>query len=117
MGYNKVLSDRIAKFFKERGVVFYEKKMFGGLCFMVDDKMCVGVNKEEIMLRIDPIIYEESLKRKGCKEMTFTGRPMKGYVFLTEEATGLDENLYSWLTLALEYNPKAKASKKKTSKK
>ena len=117
MAYNKLLSDRITQFFKEKKVKFYEKKMFGGLCFMVNDKMCVGVDKEEIMLRLDPAIYEECLTRKGCKEMTFTGKPMRGYVFLTDEATDLDEDLHYWLNLALKFNPKAKASKKKTSKK
>lgn len=113
MPYNEFLSDRIAQFLKEQHVVFYEKKMFGGLCFMVDEKMCVGVTKDEVMLRINPDIYEESLTKKGCEEMNFTGRPMKGFVFLTEEATDLDEDLHAWLTLALEYNPLAKSSKKK----
>ena len=116
MAYNEFLSDRIAQYFKEKHVVFYEKKMFGGLCFMVDDKMCVGVNRDEIMARISPDIYEDSLLKKGCKEMNFTGRPMKGFVFLTEKATDLDEDLHYWLQLALDYNPLAKASKKKTSK-
>lgn len=116
MPYNEFLADRISQFLKERSVNFFEKKMFGGLCFMVNDKMCVGVNRDEIMARIDPDIYQESLTRKGCKEMNFTGRPMKGFVFLTEEATDLDEDLYYWLNLALEYNPIAKSSKKKTSK-
>ncbi len=116
MAYNEFLSDRIAQYFKEKHVFFYEKKMFGGICFMVDDKMRVGVNKDEVMARISPEIYEESLLKKGCKEMNFTGRPMKGFVFLTDEATDLDEDLYSWLQLALDYNPLAKSSKKKTSK-
>ncbi len=116
MAYNEFLSDRIAQCFKEKHVVFYEKKMFGGVCFMVDNKMCVGVNRDEIMARINPDIYEDSLLKKGCKKMNFTGRPMKGFVFLTEEATDLDEDLHYWLQLALDYNPLAKASKKKTSK-
>ncbi|CAL2101975.1 TfoX_N domain-containing protein [Tenacibaculum sp. 190130A14a] len=116
MAYNEFLSDRIAQYFKEHHVSFYEKKMFGGLCFMVDDKMCVGVNKDEVMVRINPEFYEEVLTKKGCKEMNFTGRPMKGFVFLTEEATDLDEDLFEWLALALAYNPFAKSSKKKASK-
>ena len=65
MAYNEFLSDRIASFFKEKGVNFYEKKMFGGLCFMVNDKMCVGVVKDEVMARINPDIYEEALTRRG----------------------------------------------------
>ena len=80
---------------------------------MVDDKMYVGVNRDEIMARINPNIYEESLKKLGCKEMNFTGRPMKGFVFLTDEAIDLDANLNYWLQLALDFNPFAKASKKR----
>ena len=83
---------------------------------MIDNKMCVGVNKDEIMVRLHPDIYEESLTKEGCKEMNFTGRPMKGFVFLTGEATDLDENLNYWLQLALDFNPLAKASKKKKKK-
>ncbi len=90
--------------------------MMGGLCFMVDGKMCVGVNRDEVMARIHPDVYEESLKKDGCREMNFTGRPMKGFVFLTEDATDLDEDLSSWLQLALDFNPLAKASKKRKKK-
>lgn len=116
MAYNEFLADRIVQFFREKSVPFEAKKMMGGLCFMVDGKMCVGVNRDEIMARIDPAIYEESLKKEGCREMNFTGRPLKGFVFLTEDATDLDDDLNSWLQLALDFNPMAKASKKKRKK-
>jgi TfoX/Sxy family transcriptional regulator of competence genes len=113
MPYSEYLADRVSQFFNEKGVPFHAKKMFGGLCFMLDDKMCIGVNIDEIMARIHPDKYEESLNKTGCREMNFTGRPMKGYVFLTDEAIDLDENLYYWLQLALDFNPLAKASKKR----
>ena len=116
MPYNDFLADRITQFFKEKKVSFYEKKMFGGTCFMVDEKMCVGVMHDEIMARINPDIYENSLLKDGCKKMNFTGRPMKGYVFLTEDAYDLDVDLHYWLKLALDFNPLAKASKKRKSK-
>ena len=116
MAYNEFLADRISQFFRERSVSFEARKMMGGLCFMVDDKMCVGLNRDEIMARIDPEIYEESLTKPGCKEMNFTGRPMKGFVFLTDDATDLDNDLNQWLQLALDFNPKAKASKKRKKK-
>lgn len=116
MAYNEFLADRIAQFFTEKSVPFEAKKMMGGLCFMVDGKMCVGVNRDEVMARIHPDVYEESLKKDGCREMNFTGRPMKGFVFLTEDATDLDEDLSSWLQLALDFNPLAKASKKRKKK-
>lgn len=80
---------------------------------MVDDKMCVGVNVDEIMARINPERYQESLLKEGCREMNFTGRSMKGYVFLTDVAIDLDENLHYWLQLALDFNPLAKESKKR----
>lgn len=113
MAYNEFLADRVAQFFTEKSIPYEAKKMMGGLCFMVDDKMCVGINRDEIMARINPEIYEESLFKKGCKEMNFTGKPMKGFVFLTDEATDLDDDLYYWLQLALDFNPLAKSSKKK----
>ena len=116
MAYNEYLADRISQFFKEKSIPFEAKKMMGGLCFMIDNKMCVGVNKDEIMARLNPNIYEESLTKEGCNEMNFTGRPMKGFVFLKDEAIDLEDDLYYWLQLALDFNPLAKANKKKTKK-
>ena len=113
MAYNTYLADRINGFFKGKNINFYEKKMFGGLCFMVEDKMCVGVVKEELMARIGEEKYPDSINKKGCKELNFTGRPMKGYVFLDAEATDLDIDLEYWLQLALDFNPMAKSSKKR----
>lgn len=113
MAYNEHLADRIRRVFSDRHVSFEEKKMMGGLCFMVDDKMCVGVNKDELMARIDPEIYREALKKKGSREMDFTGRPMKGFVFVVPTGTDIDNDLEYWVKLALEYNPKARSSKKK----
>lgn len=91
--------------------------MMGGLCFMVDDKMCVGINKSELMLRIDPEIYQDLLLKEGCRPMDFTGRPMKGFVFVEEGAVEKQKELNYWVGLALEFNPKAKSSKKKAKKK
>lgn len=116
MAYNEFLADRVSQFFIEKSIPFEAKKMMGGLCFMIDNKMCVGINHDEIMARIHPDVYEESLNKVGCKEMNFTGRPMKGFVFLSDEATDLEEDLYKWLQLALDFNPLAKASKKKKKK-
>ncbi|MCG1035731.1 TfoX/Sxy family protein [Polaribacter sargassicola] len=117
MASNEFLSERIAVFFTDKKVPFYEKKMFGGNCFMVDEKMCVAVMKDEIMARINPNIYLESLEKEGCKEMSFTGKAMKGYVLLSVDAYDLDKDLYYWLQLALDFNPLAKASRKRKSSK
>jgi len=117
MAYNKLLADRVTRFFKDKNVVFFEKKMFGGLCFMVENKMCVGIIKNELMARIGEKQYSVALTKKGCNEMTFTGKPMKGYVYLNDDALDLDTDLDYWLQLALDFNPIAKASKKRQPKK
>lgn len=116
MAYNEYLAERIENYFVQEKVDYRGMKMMGGYCFMVDEKMCVGVVRDEVMARIGTENYEEALKKEGCKEMNFTGRAMKGYVFLTEDATDLESDLEYWLNLALLYNPFAKASKKKKRK-
>ena len=79
---------------------------------MVDSKMCVGVVKSRLMARIDPEIYEEVLSRRGCREMDFTGKPMRGFVFIEPEGIDMDNDLNYWIQLCLDFNPKAKSSKK-----
>lgn len=87
--------------------------MMGGLCFMVDGKMCVGVEKERLMVRLDPVEAETLLERPGAAPMDFTGRPMKGYLWVYEEGARRAADLGFWLDRALAFNPHAKASKKK----
>ena len=113
MAYNEFLGERISTCLSNKGIRFEEKKMMGGLAFMVNEKMCVGVVKENLMARIDPEELDKALSRKGCKPMDFTGRPMKGFVFVEPEGLDLDEELDYWIELALAYNPRAKSSKKK----
>lgn len=113
MAYNEFLADRVRQLLSSSKLPVEEKKMMGGLCFMVNDKMCVGVNGENLMARIDPELYTLALNRTGCKEMDFTGRPMKGFVFIDPEGTDMDEDLEYWVQLCLDFNPKAKSSKKK----
>lgn len=113
MAYDEFLTDRIRKAFHDQHAYFEEKKMMGGVCFLVEGKMCAGVVKDKLMARIDPDIQEHVLSRKGCREMDFTHRPMKGFVFVEPEGTDLDEDLEYWVKLCLEFNPRAKASNKK----
>ena len=113
MAYNEFLGERIGTALQNMGASYHEKKMMGGLAFMVDNKMCVGVIKENLMARIDPDIYDQALTRKGCKPMDFTGRVMNGFVFVEPEGIDLDEDLDYWIELALEFNPRAKSSKNK----
>jgi TfoX/Sxy family transcriptional regulator of competence genes len=113
MAYDDFLADRIRQVLKEKNIEFKEKAMMGGLTFMVNDKMCVGIVGDKLMARIDPAIYDTALKRTGCRVMDFTKRPMKGFVFVEPAGTDMDHDLESWIQLALEYNPKARPSKTK----
>ena len=112
MAFDELLADRIRIILKDKHVPFEEKNMMGGLCYLVDDKMCVGIVKNELMARIDPEIHEIVLSEDGCREMDFTGRPMKGFVFVAPEGIDSDAELEHWVDLSLEFNPKAKSSKK-----
>ena len=113
MAFDEFLADRIRIILRDKRVMFDEKKMIGGLCFMVDDKMCVGVEKNKLMARIDPDFYEQALTKKGCREMDLTGRTMKGFVFVEPVGVDMDRDLEYWVQLCLDFNPKAKSSKKK----
>ncbi len=113
MAYDTFLAERIRIKLQEKKVAFDEKKMMGGICFLVDDKMCMGVVHNNLMARIDPEIYEDALKKKGSRKMDFTGRPMKGFVFVEPEGIDFDSDLSDWIQLCLDFNPKAKSSKRK----
>lgn len=113
MAYDEFLEERIKQVLDKKQVPYLPKKMMGGLCFMVDDKMCVGIVGNELMARIAPEIYESSLQKKGCKEMNFTGRPMKGYVFIDPLGIDSEDELTYWIDLCLKFNPRAKSSKRK----
>ena len=113
MSYNEKLVDRIREMIAETHRNVEEKKMFGGLCFMVNDKMCLGVEKERLMVRLDPAVYDEVIEKEGCTPMDFTGKIMKGFVFVDIDALNTKKKLSYWVNLALEYNKIAKPSKKK----
>jgi TfoX/Sxy family transcriptional regulator of competence genes len=116
MAYDEKLAGRIRELIAVTHTNVEEKAMFGGLCFMVNDKMCVGVEKERLMVRLDPLQYEEVMEQEGCKPMDFTGRIMKGYVFVDIAALNTKKKLEYWITLALEYNKIARKSFKKKKK-
>ena len=112
MAYNEILADRIRESFQSLPNV-EEKKMMGGLTFMYNGKMCVGIIGDEMMCRIDPDLHETSVEKPGCRTMDFTNRPMKGYVMIDENGMKLKKEFDYWIKLSLEYNAKAKSSKKK----
>ena len=89
-----------------------EKKMFGGLMFMVRGKMCISVGRDRLMCRIDPAIHDAALERKGCRTMTMKGREYRGYVHIDREAVKSSRDLGYWIGLALDYNTKVDASAK-----
>ena len=111
MAYNEGLADRIRKRLANLPRV-EEMEMMGGLTFMVNGKMCVGVIKDEMMCRIEPDLHETALSRTGCRTMDFTKRPMKGYVMIEEGGMRIQEDFDYWIGLALEFNKTAKSTKK-----
>ncbi len=112
MAYNEKLAGRTREIISQTHKNIEEKKMFGGLCFMVNDKMCIGVEKERLMVRLDPAKYDEVMEKEGCVPMDFTGKVMKGFVFVNEDVLNTKKKLEYWVKLALDYNKIAKASKK-----
>ncbi|MBT8229670.1 MAG: TfoX/Sxy family protein [Saprospiraceae bacterium] len=113
MAYDEFLADRIRNVFHEKNVTTEEKKMMGGLGFMVDDKLCIGIYKEELMARVDPEEVPELLKINGARQMIHGSRPMKGYLNISAEGFDMDIDLEFWIRKCLEFNPRAKSSKKK----
>lgn len=113
MAIDELLADRIRQVFLELKVPTEEKKMMGGLCFMVDDKMCAGTYRGALMARVDPEEAEDLLKVKGATQMELGGKIMKGYLHIQPEGYDMDEDLEFWVKKCLEFNPKAKSSKKK----
>ncbi len=117
MAYSETLSDRIADKLEERQVMNEPKRMFGGICYMVRDKMCIGVSQDRLMVRIDPDVMEEVVTTKGAEQVAMGGRKMKGFIYVHPEGYDLESDFDHWIDLALDYNPRAKSSKKKSKKK
>jgi TfoX/Sxy family transcriptional regulator of competence genes len=117
MAYNEKLADMTRELIALTHKNVKEKAMFGGLCFMVNDKMCVGVEKDRLMVRLDPARYDEAMEKDGCKPMDFTGKVMKGFVFVDADVLTTKKKLNYWVQQALEYNKIVKVSKKKSGKK
>lgn len=114
MAYNEQLADRIRKALAVTpNIKVEEKEMMGGLTFMVNDKMCVGIIKDEMMCRINPDFHETAVEQNGCRTMDFTKRPMKGYVMIDDSGMKTKKEFEYWLRLSLEFNSIAKAAKKK----
>ena len=98
MAFNENVAKRLRTIFSERdGVV--EKKMFGGIAFMLHGNMCCGTAGDAIMARVGPDQYQEALARPHTREMDFTGRPMKGFIYVDPEGIKTDKDLRSWISI------------------
>ena len=113
MAFNEKLANRVREIIAVNHEHVDEKKMFGGLCFMVNDKMCVGVESERMMIRIDPALTEEIMKKEGCTPIDFTGKIMNGYAFVDAGVLKSKKQLEYWVNLALDYHKFAKPSAKR----
>ena len=96
MAYDEGLAQRIREVLEDREDLS-EKKMFGGLAFLLGGNMCVGVVKGELMLRVGPDRYEEALRQPHARKMDFTGRPMKGFVYVACDGFESDADLRCWV--------------------
>lgn len=112
MAYNEKLANRVREKFVELSNI-EEKEMMGGLTFMYNGKMCVGIIKDELMCRIDPALHEMVIEKVGCRTMDFTKRPMKGYIMIDEFGMKSQTEFDYYISLALDFNAKAKSSKKR----
>jgi TfoX/Sxy family transcriptional regulator of competence genes len=101
---------------------FDEKKMFGGLAFMVRGHMCCGVLQDRLMVRCDPKSYDRFVAEPGASPMDFTGRPMRGFLFVSGAGVAAAPALRRWIGRALEFverqpaKPAAKPPKKAVTK-
>jgi TfoX/Sxy family transcriptional regulator of competence genes len=90
-----------------------EKKMFRGVTFMINGKMCVSIGDDELLCRIGPDMHETSIEKNGCRSMIMKGRELKGWVLVSEEGLKTKKDLDHWINLALEFNKKAKSTPKR----
>jgi TfoX/Sxy family transcriptional regulator of competence genes len=99
MAFDEGLAQRIRELLgDDRGIS--EKRMFGGVCFTLGGHMMVGVTADRLMVRVGPQAHAEALRRRGARPMDFTGKPMRGYVFVDAPALAADRDLAEWITLA-----------------
>ena len=111
MAYNERLTKLVREALSHLPMV-EEKRMFRGVAFMVNEKMCISAGDDELMFRINPAIHDEALKKKGCRAVIMRGREYKGYVYVNEKSIKNKKDFNYWINLALEFNKIAKSSRK-----
>ena len=102
MAYDEKLAERIKDVLVERTDVEV-KKMFGGLCFMVSQHMCCGIVGDMLMARVGPERYDKCLSQKHASEMDFTGKAMKGMVYVSAEGIRTKAQLKRWVGMCTEF--------------
>ena len=102
MAYDERLAERIRSLLTIQGDV-REQKMFGGLAFMVSDRMAVEIAGDDLMVRVGPDGYDEALARPHTRPMDFTGRPSKGMVYVSPEGIAADADLADWVGIGAAY--------------
>ena len=112
MVYSEELAERITNFLKpSKGLVI--KKMFGGICYMLKDKMIAGIVEDKLMIRCLREEYDTLLKKPHAGEMTFTGKPMKGFLYVAPGGIRTDRQLQKWLDVGIDFAHKSPPKKKK----
>ncbi|MGH9948177.1 MAG: TfoX/Sxy family protein [Pyrinomonadaceae bacterium] len=103
MAFDETLGRRIAASLEATSVEFVEKRMFGGLGFMINDKMCIGVVKDDLMVRVLEDKFDDVLAMPNVRPMDFTGRTMKGFVYVEADGIRDAHSLKTFVDLALEF--------------
>jgi TfoX/Sxy family transcriptional regulator of competence genes len=99
--YNEQLANRIETMVRRKGLS--EKKMFGGVAFLLNGNMCFGVAKDDLMVRVGPERYEDALSLPNARPMDITGHSMKGFVFVDTKGWSRNASLAKWLEMGLDY--------------
>jgi hypothetical protein len=102
VAYDEGLAQRVREALGDRADLT-EKKMFGGLCFLLGGNMCCGIVGDELMLRTGPAAWDDALARAHAREMDFTGRSLRGMVYVGVEGFADDRDLASWLDTAVAF--------------
>ena len=102
MAFDEGLAQRIREQLQDRTDV-EEKKMFGGLCFMVANHMCCGIVKDTLMARVGPDHYQACLAMRHASEMDFTGKAMKGMIYVAPEGIDTDSSLAGWVKFCTDF--------------
>ena len=102
MAYDEGLAERVRGVLEDRGGVS-ERRMFGGLAFLIRGHMTVGIVKDELMVRVGPEMYARSVREPHARAMDFTGHPMKGFVFVSPPGLESDTALERWVETGVAY--------------